>query len=364
LNLNQTKDNKNCLKSTYCRPLKQYKTTSAKRKIPVVPEKILDAPGILDDLYLNLLDWSTGNKLAVGLGPSVYLWDATVGNVEELCSFDDDDPIASVSWSLDGTHLAVSNFVGETHLFDVSTSQIVRTISSHNVRIGALSWNERVMSSGSENGSIHNHDVRIAHSKVSEYNGHSSDVCGLKWSFDGSQLASGGNDNFVNIWDIRTSSARFSNNEHTASVKALAWCQWQSNLLASGGGANDEKIVFWNTSTGTKDSVIHTGSQVTQLVFSKSYREILSSHGSSQNSLTLWKYPSLQKVCDIPQAHQSSILHLAISPDGQTVCSGAGDESLKFWKLFNIDTKKRVKGIGSVEVQKGKSPDFGMLNIR
>jgi len=30
--------------------------------------------------------------------------------------------------------------------------------------------------------------------------GHEQEVCGLKWSPSGNQLASGGNDNILNIW--------------------------------------------------------------------------------------------------------------------------------------------------------------------
>ena len=44
-----------------------------------VPERILDAPDIVNDYYLNLLDWSTNNLLAVALGAHVYLWNAENG---------------------------------------------------------------------------------------------------------------------------------------------------------------------------------------------------------------------------------------------------------------------------------------------
>jgi hypothetical protein len=40
--------------------------------IPKSPDKILDAPDIVDDYYLNLLDWSPMNVLAVALGQSVF----------------------------------------------------------------------------------------------------------------------------------------------------------------------------------------------------------------------------------------------------------------------------------------------------
>ena len=39
-----------------------------KEKIPKAPFKVLDAPALKDDFYLNLIDWSSDNILAVGLG--------------------------------------------------------------------------------------------------------------------------------------------------------------------------------------------------------------------------------------------------------------------------------------------------------
>lgn len=46
-----------------------------------VPFKVLEAPSIQDDFYLNLVDWSCNNMLAVGLQNSVYLWSAAAGSV-------------------------------------------------------------------------------------------------------------------------------------------------------------------------------------------------------------------------------------------------------------------------------------------
>jgi cell division cycle 20-like protein 1, cofactor of APC complex len=37
------------------------------RKISKIPYKVLDAPQLRDDFYLNLVDWSDNNFLAVGL---------------------------------------------------------------------------------------------------------------------------------------------------------------------------------------------------------------------------------------------------------------------------------------------------------
>eukprot|EP00959_Pyramimonas_sp_CCMP1952_P142169 2975659-Pyramimonas_sp.AAC.1 len=60
------------------------------RHIPQAPERILDAPELLDDYYLNLLDWSSKNVVAIALGPSLYLWNSSSGDVSELMSVNAD----------------------------------------------------------------------------------------------------------------------------------------------------------------------------------------------------------------------------------------------------------------------------------
>lgn len=92
-------------------------------------------------------------------------------------------------------------------------------------------------------------------------------------------------------------------------------------------------IKFWNTVTGACLNSIDTGSQVCALQWNKHEKEILSSHGFSQNQLCLWKYPSLAKVAELT-GHTSRVLHLAQSPDGATVVSAAADETLRFWRCF------------------------------
>ena len=88
-----------------------------------------------------------------------------------------------------------------------------------------------------------------------------------------------------------------------AAVKALAWCPFMPNLLASGGGTADRTIKFWNTQTGQMMHSVDTKSQVCSLLWSKKSKELLSSHGFSQNQLTLWKYPSMTKVYSSHSSH-------------------------------------------------------------
>ena len=91
------------------------------------------------------------------------------------------------------------------------------------------------------------------------------------------------------IWDLNMGRQRFQLLGHKAAVKALAWCPWQRNLLATGGGSSDKTMRFWNIETGKNINVVNTDSQVCSLIWNKNDKEILSSHGYSENQLSIWK---------------------------------------------------------------------------
>ncbi|CAN7010597.1 unnamed protein product [Brassica oleracea var. botrytis] len=325
--------------------LHQQPLKPRRRRIPQSCSKVLDAPNILDDFYLNLLDWGSRNVLAIALGHTLCLWDASTGSVSEFVTIEEDQgPITSISWAPDGSHVALGLNNSQVQLWDSSSIRKIRTLNGvHHSRVGSLAWNNHILTTGGMDGKIINNDVRIRSHVVGTYRGHTGEICGLKWSGSGMQLASGGNDNVVHVWDRSSASSRWLHRleEHTSAVKALAWCPFQSNLLATGGGGTDGAIKFWNTHTGACLNSVDTGSQVCALLWSKNDRELLSSHGFSQNHLALWKYPSLVKMAELT-GHTSRVLYMTQSPDGSTVASAAGDESLRFWDVFGMpDTAKK-----------------------
>ncbi|CBF88730.1 hypothetical protein AN0814.2 [Aspergillus nidulans FGSC A4] len=342
------------LRAQYNRPLKSTKSNSAqfRRRVQTAPERVLDAPGLLDDYYLNLLDWSSGNQVAIGLERNVYVWSADSGSVSCLLETSPDTYISSVKWSGDGAYVGVGLGTGEVQIWDVEEGTKLRSMFGHESRVGVMGWSKHTLSTGARSGLVFNHDVRIAQHKVAELVSHTSEVCGLEWRSDGAQLATGGNDNLVNIWDARSLSApKFTKTNHRAAVKALSWCPWQLNLLATGGGSYDRHIHFWNTTTGARTNSIDTGSQVTSLRWSNHYREIVSSSGFPDNSLSIWSYPTLVRNIEIP-AHETRVLHSCLSPDGQLLATAAADESLKFWKVFERKpgtsaSASREGGVGS-----------------
>ncbi|KAJ2747108.1 substrate-specific activator of APC-dependent proteolysis [Coemansia sp. BCRC 34301] len=329
---------------------------TAPRVIPRDPIKVLDAPGIRDDYYLNLMDWSSDNRVSVALNSEVYVWDAASSQTTRLCDVGESgDWVTSVRWAESGGQLAVGLNSGAVQIWDTARARCVRTFAGHSRRVGVLEWSASVISSGSRDKRIHNRDSRMRESAlISTYYAHTQEVCGLKWSPDRVQLASGGNDNLLLIWDQRFTpldsrvhsdvpgiapAARtyrrplFRLAEHRAAVKALAWCPTRPALLASGGGTEDRCIRLWNTHEGTALGSHDTRSQVCNLSWSHDGDELVSTHGYSENHVVVWKYPAMHPIA-LLSGHTKRVLYLAHSPDGQTVATAAADETIRFWNIF------------------------------
>ena len=306
------------------------------RKVSPHPFRQLEAPEIARSFYCNILDWSSQDVIAVALGPIAYWWLSASGKAEHVCELKrTGDCITSVSWSECGDLLSLGTLRGTIHVFDVKTQKEIECLNDHSARIGVLAWNGNVLSSGSRDALIVHRDIRQSPATAKHrIRAHSREVCGLKWSPDGKLLASGGKDNQLLMWDPRShDTPLLSAVEHSAAVKAIGWSPHHRGILASGVKGH-QRISFWNVLTDQVVGSVDTGSQVCNLAWSKDTCQLVTTHGHDSNDILVWDYPSLAQVGRL-SGHSQRVLHLATSPHGQTIATGASDEIIKFWRVFD-----------------------------
>ncbi|NWI53977.1 FZR1 protein, partial [Calyptomena viridis] len=298
------------------------------RKISKIPFKVLDAPELQDDFYLNLVDWSSTNILSVGLGTCVYLWSACTSQVTRLCDLSvEGDSVTSVGWSERGNLVAVGTHKGFVQIWDASAGKKLSMLEGHTARVGKKGEAEGSQEELRVPGLIFIPCCVLRVLKI--LSSHNSGVLIWVHRFDHvSPLCQ------LLVWNHSSLSPVQQYTEHLAAVKAIAWSPHQHGLLASGGGTADRCIRFWNTLTGQPLQCIDTGSQVCNLAWSKHANELVSTHGYSQNQILVWKYPSLTQVAKLT-GHSYRVLYLAMSPDGEAIVTGAGDETLRFWNVFS-----------------------------
>lgn len=337
-----------------------------RKKISQVPYKILDAPGLEDDFYQNLIEWSPQNLLAIGINDKIYLWDliknsntftlnlnelefrkANIANLLNLPHLIDshynysesqNNSVSAVSWLSQGNDLAIGLKSGSILIYDINAGKIKNAFFKHKKRIGMFSefpLNFNIFSAGAHDCKISHLDLRMK-TPIKLIKFHKEEICGLKWSNDGKLLASGGNDNKLVLWNCLDEKPLQAFTAHNSAVRAIAWSHRKCGILASGGGAFDKKIKIWDAKTLKLKSEAETNSQICNIFYSKNSNHLVTSHGFKDNVIYVWDENQMEIVTGL-KGHKQRVIYMTQSPDGNCFASGAGDETIRFWKIFDDD---------------------------
>lgn len=108
--------------------------------------------------------------------------------------------------------------------------------------------------------------------------------------------------------------------EHTAAVKAIAFCPWREGLVATGGGSHDKRIHFYHTTSGVALATIAVHAQVTSLIWSTTRREIAATFGYAQPDhpyrIAVFSWPECRQVAAIPWEGEHRALYAIPYPQG------------------------------------------------
>lgn len=112
--------------------------TRPKRAEVIMAEKILQAPGLRNDFYSNLVSWSRkSNKIAVGLGCQVYIWG--IDNVVVPINFSQYDTVTAVSCHT-SDYLLVATTNGTLLLVNMRENRVRHVMRNNGVCIYCFAW--------------------------------------------------------------------------------------------------------------------------------------------------------------------------------------------------------------------------------
>ncbi|KAF8343119.1 WD40-repeat-containing domain protein [Cantharellus anzutake] len=141
-------------------------------------------------------------------------------------------------------------------------------------------------------------------------------------------------------------------NEHRAAVRGLAWSPHVKGLLASGGGKSDPVIRFWDTKTGRKVDQVRCQAQVTNLMWSRTSDELMSTHGYGDSvapgAIAVWHCPTRLPIVSF-RGHADRVLYAAACPSGGSVVTGSSDQTLRFWNIFPEKRVFRTRSFNDLE---------------
>ena len=290
------------------------------RKISNDPERILDAPNLNDNFFYNPLDWSVNNILSVCLGTYTYLWN--YNNLETtLLTKNVEVEFCSSCFMNNGNILGIGLNNGAIELWDIEKKIKIRNLNGHKDRVGTLTWNNFNLFSGSKDTNIINHDIRMRNNIVMNLNGgHNKEVCCIKWNSDFQYLASGGFDNLVCLWDVRSCS----NNTNTF------WSFINSDDEEKG----EKNFINFSDSDSENENITTNLNQNIK----NAKKNIFITKKAKKKKID----KNISEPTIIINKHKSAVRSIAWSPWQRGVLATGGYKKDNIIRFYNVGTKSQI----------------------
>jgi WD40 repeat protein len=158
--------------------------------------------------------------------------------------------------------------------------------------------------------------------------GHTFSVFEVRFSPDGTMLASGSGDNRAKIWRVSDGALLKTLTGHTFFVNGVAWSPNGQNLATA---SWDMSLKIWNVSTGGLIRTLtgHTDA-VTSVVYSPDGLVLAS--GSTDSTLKEWDPATGALIRTLQDPDVLYVQSIRYAPDGQTIFSGGSDSKARRWR--------------------------------
>lgn len=254
-------------------------------------------------------------------------------------SLDNVGGVNAIALSPDGQTLVSASF-GTIRIWNVRTGRLVRTLnpvhSKKSVNTLAVSPDSSILASGGSDNNLILWDLKTGR-RVRTIPAHKAAVNSIAFSNDGQTIASGSDDKTVRLWNVTTGSRLLTLIGHAGAINAIALSR-DGQTLASGG--EDKTVRLWNLGTGEVRRIItgHAG-PVNAVAFSPNGQVVATA--SSDNTIRLSNVQDGKRTRTF-KGHSSWVRTIAFSPDSRTLISGGGD--IMVWDLKTGKERSTLSG--------------------
>ncbi|CAF1003515.1 unnamed protein product [Adineta ricciae] len=263
-------------------------------------------------------------------------------------------PILSESNDATVKYMASVSTDGTCLLWDLATISVLKEYkhdSGSPIRVCQFSSDGVLLATAGDDELINLWDITALSSRpVKIFTGHSASIVALR--FFSNLLISGSFYGDLKIWTVDSSftgAVHFEREAHDLGVNCLDVLSPSSTeshhhhhppyLIASGG--NDNQIKLWHCSSSSKHQLTHIRTlkrhSCAVMCVAFGIRHYLAS-GSGDKTIIIWNYESGELVHRF-DAHTRYVTCCSFSLDGQYLASGSNDRMVNLWKIDYHDTE-------------------------
>jgi serine/threonine protein kinase len=247
--------------------------------------------------------------------------------------------IAGMAYTEDGRWLVTAGADATLKVWDAAYHTLVRTIELDDGRATALALNGTRAVTGHSNGRVVLWDLESA-TKIASVQRNEANIWAVVFTGDPNKFAAASHDWKVTLWDAGQPSAPLHVFDgHQNAVQALAYAPGEA-LLASGGA--DETVLLWNLKTlSLKRKYRGHRDFVTSIAFSHSGKLLAS--GALDGRIRIWSALSSRRLRSL-NGHKGRVTDLAFSPRGNLLASSSEDGTVRLWDLHRGRTVRALTG--------------------
>jgi len=291
-----------------------------------------------------------GTRLATSSSDNTArVWDTTTG-IELFNLVGHTSLVGGVAFSPDGSQLVTASADGTAKVWDLAPShELFALMADQNDAITNVAISPDCL--GAPEAPAEQCGTKLATAgwqvwgwdmmtgqRLYELTGHTGFIDSVKFSPNGTRLATASQDETARVWDLTSRREILKLPVGQSGNVAIAFSPDGKRLAATG---KEDTAIIWDTVGGKELLTLkgHTAS-VVQLAFNPDGTQLVTVSANSEDGLKVWNSTTGEELLGLKDA--GSILGVAFSPDGKRLATGNGEGIAAIWdaasgkKLFSF----------------------------
>ncbi len=303
------------------------------------------------------VSWNNSWIAVGGTDKQIHTYNLGDGKPEKTFAGHTEKPLC-VEFTRDNQRLLSSAADGTAKLWDWNKGDELQTfVRSQGNVVAAMSPDNRTVITGGKNKELFAEQLTVQAVQLAEEKG----ILDLAIRSPSDYCLTAGEEGSVKMWNAGNFSPFREFAGHQGTVKSVAFSPNNQQVAA---GGQDKLLILWNLNSSQMQYQIPTPAEVTEIAFSPDSKKLLAA--SADNVIRSYDpeppnpqpaEPPSRNVAQSLTAHTKSITSLVFLPDNRLALSASSDGTVKTWSIAAAGETARLNGHGSQIYGLAFSPD-------